>query len=44
VTFWTIFNISFELARQDIQRIYYVYLRDFRVDGLVLGLPWLNDE
>jgi hypothetical protein len=35
--------VIFNLARHEFQRIFYV-LRDLRVDDLVLGLPWLDDE
>jgi hypothetical protein len=36
-------DVTFELARHEFQRTFYV-LRDLRVDDLVVGLPWLDDE
>jgi hypothetical protein len=35
--------VTFELARHEFQRTFYV-LRDLRVDNMVLGLPWRDDE
>jgi hypothetical protein len=43
VTSSTLCNITFELARIEFQRTFYL-LRDLRVNVLVLGLPWLDDE
>jgi hypothetical protein len=43
VTFTTVCNIAFELARHEFERTFYV-LRDLRVADLVLGLPWLDEE
>jgi hypothetical protein len=37
------FEITFDLARHDFQRTFYV-LRELRVADVVLVLPWLNDE
>jgi hypothetical protein len=36
-------DITFELARHEFQRAFYV-LRDLRDADVVLGLPWLDDE
>jgi hypothetical protein len=36
-------DITFELARHEFQRNFYV-LRDLRASDLVLNLPWLDDE
>jgi hypothetical protein len=38
----TVCDVTFELARHEFQRTFYV-LRDFRVDDLIMGLPWLDD-
>jgi hypothetical protein len=43
VTSSTICDITFELARHEFQRIFYVLL-DLRATNMVLGLPWLDDE
>jgi hypothetical protein len=43
VTSSIVFDVTFELARHEFQRTFYV-LRDLRVADLVLGLPWLDDE
>jgi hypothetical protein len=43
VTSSTVCNMTFELARHEFQRIFYV-LRDLRDVDLILGLPWLDDE
>jgi hypothetical protein len=43
VTSSIVCDITFELARHEFQRNFYV-LRDVRVDDLVLDLPWLDDE
>jgi hypothetical protein len=43
VTSSTVCDITFELARHEFQRTFYV-LRDLRAADLVLGLPWLDDE
>jgi hypothetical protein len=43
VTSSTVIDITFELARHEFQRSFYVS-RDLRVANLVLGLPWLDDE
>jgi hypothetical protein len=43
VTSSTVCDVTFELARHEFQRIFYV-LRDIRVADLILGLPWLDDE
>jgi hypothetical protein len=43
VTSSTICDVSFELARHEFHRTFYV-LRDLRAADLVLGLPWLDDE
>jgi hypothetical protein len=39
----TVSDITFELARHEFQRIFYV-LRDLRAAHMVLDLPWLGDE
>jgi hypothetical protein len=39
----TVFDITFELARPEFQRTFYL-LRDLLSVDLVLGLPWLDDE
>jgi hypothetical protein len=43
VTFSIVYDTTFELARHEFQRIFYV-LRDLRAADVVLGLPWQNDE
>jgi hypothetical protein len=43
VTSSTVCNVTFELARHEFQRTFYV-LRDLRGADLLLGLPWLDDE
>jgi hypothetical protein len=43
VTSSTVCDSTFELARHEFQRTFYV-LRDLRVAYLILGLPWLDDE
>jgi hypothetical protein len=43
VTSSTICDVTFELARHEFQRTFYV-LRDLRAADLILGLPWLDDE
>jgi hypothetical protein len=43
VSFSIVSDITFEMARHEFQRTFYV-LRDLRVADLVLGLPWLDDE
>jgi hypothetical protein len=43
VTSSTVCDVTFELARHEIKRTFYV-LRDLRVVDLVLGLPWRDDE
>jgi hypothetical protein len=43
VTSSTVCDVTFELARHESQRIFYV-LRDLRTGDLILGLPWLDDE
>jgi hypothetical protein len=35
--------VTFERARHEFQRIFYV-LRDLRAADLIMGLPWLDDE
>jgi predicted aspartyl protease len=43
VTSSTVYDITFELARHEFQRMFYV-LRDLRALDLVIGLlPWLDD-
>jgi hypothetical protein len=42
VTSSIVCDITFELARHEFQRNFYV-LRDLRAADLVLGLPWLDD-
>jgi hypothetical protein len=39
----TVCDVTFELARHEFQRSFYV-LRDLRAADLILGLPWLDDE
>jgi hypothetical protein len=43
VTSSTFCDVTFELARHEFQRTFYV-LRDLRGVDLILGLPWLDDE
>jgi hypothetical protein len=43
VTSSTVSDVTFELARHEFQRTFYV-LRDLRATNLILGLPWLDDE
>jgi hypothetical protein len=43
VTSSIVCDITFELARHEFQRTFYVLL-DSRVADMVLGLPWLGDE
>jgi hypothetical protein len=43
VTSSTVCYVTFELARHEFQRNFYV-LRDLRAADLILGLPWLHDE
>jgi hypothetical protein len=43
VTSSTVCDVTFELARHEFQRTFYV-LRDLRAATIILGLPWLNDE
>jgi hypothetical protein len=43
VTSTTVCDVTFELARHEFHRTFYV-LRDLRADDLILGLPWLDDE
>jgi hypothetical protein len=43
VTSSTVCNVTFELARHEFHRTFYV-LRDLRAADLMLGLPWLDDE
>jgi hypothetical protein len=43
VTSSTICDVTFELARHEFQRTFYV-LRDSRAAHLIMGLPWLDDE
>jgi hypothetical protein len=43
VTSSTTRDVTFELARHEFQRTFYV-LRDLRAADLILGLPWLDDE
>jgi hypothetical protein len=43
VTLSTVCDVTFELARHKFQRNFYV-LRDLRAAGLIMGLPWLDDE
>jgi predicted aspartyl protease len=43
VTSTTICDVTFELARHEFHRTFYV-LRDLRTDDLILGVPWLDDE
>jgi hypothetical protein len=43
VTSSTVCDVTFELARHEFHRTFYV-LRDLRDAHLILGLPWLDDE
>jgi hypothetical protein len=43
VTSSTVCNVTFELARHEFQRTFYVS-RDLRGADLIMGLPWLDDE
>jgi hypothetical protein len=43
VTSSTVCDVTFELARHEFHRTFYV-LRDLRTSDLILGLPWLDDE
>jgi hypothetical protein len=43
VTSSTICDVTFELARHEFQRTFYV-LRDLRAADLIMGLPWLDDD
>jgi hypothetical protein len=43
VTSSTLCDITFELARHEFQRTFYM-LRDLHAAHLILGLPWLDDE
>jgi hypothetical protein len=43
VTSASVCDVTFELARHEFQRTFYV-LRDLRVVDMVLGLPWLDNE
>jgi hypothetical protein len=43
VTSSTVCDVTFELARHEFHRTFYV-LRDVRAIDLILGLPWLDDE
>jgi hypothetical protein len=43
VTSSTVCDVTFELARHEFQRTFYV-LRDLRAVDLIMGLPWLDDE
>jgi hypothetical protein len=43
VTSSTVCDVSFELARHEFHRTFYV-LRDLRAADLILGLLWLDDE
>ena len=43
VTSSTVCDVTFELARHEFHRTFYV-LRDLRAADLILGLPWLDDE
>jgi hypothetical protein len=43
VTSSTVCDVTFELARHELHRIFYV-LHDLRAADLILGLPWLDDE
>jgi hypothetical protein len=43
VTSSTVCDVTFELARHEFQRNFYV-LRDLRAADLIMGLPWRDDE
>jgi hypothetical protein len=43
VTSSIVCNVTFELARYEFHRTFYV-LRDLRAADLILGLPWLDNE
>jgi hypothetical protein len=43
VTSSTVCDVTFEMARHEFHRTFYV-LRDLRTAKLILGLPWLDDE
>jgi hypothetical protein len=43
VTSSTVCDVTFELARHEYHRTFYV-LRDLRAADLIMGLPWLDDE
>jgi hypothetical protein len=43
VTSTTVCDVTFELARHEFHRTFYV-LRDLRTGDLIMGLPWLDDE
>jgi hypothetical protein len=43
VTSSTVCDVTFELARHEFHRTFYV-LRDLRAADLIMGLPWLDDE
>jgi hypothetical protein len=44
VTSSTVCDVTFELARHEFHRTFYVLRSDFRVVDLIMGLPWLDDE
>jgi hypothetical protein len=43
VTSSTVFDVTFEMAKHEFHRTFYV-LRDLRDADLIMGLPWLDDE
>jgi hypothetical protein len=43
VTSSTVCDVTFQLARHEFHRTFYV-LRNLRAADLILGLPWLDDE
>jgi hypothetical protein len=43
VTSSTVCDVTFELARYEFHRTFYV-LRDLRAAELIMGLPWLDDD
>jgi hypothetical protein len=43
VTSTTVCDVTFELARHEFHRTFYV-LRDLRTADLIMVLPWLDDE
>jgi hypothetical protein len=43
VTSSTVCDVTFELARHEFHRTFYL-LRDLRASDLILSLPWLDDE